>query len=99
MGDIIKFAPKAVAKPIRATNRPVDFRPFIRCRDIAGRCCDSCHDEADGGGTPLIALFGDHHMVVGLVCCHKLGEAKLRQKRPPVQRSASLSTLSGECYR
>ena len=95
MADIIEFTPKAKAARAKAT----EDRPFIRCRDIHGQCCDSCHDESDGGGTPLIALFGDRNVVVGLVCCRKLGEAKLRKNRPAVQRSASLSTPSGECFR
>ncbi len=92
-------ASKVLAFPSSKGLRPVGTRPILRCRDIAGRCCDSCHDESDGGGTPLAALFGDRGVMVALVCCLKRDEAKRRVRRPPVQRSAGLSLPSGECYR
>ncbi len=72
---------------------------MIRCRVIHGPCCDSCHDAADDGREPLATLTGDRDVVVARVCCLKLGEAKRRKSRPPVQRSERLSLPSGECYR
>ncbi len=71
----------------------------IRCRDIHGQCCDSCHDEADDGGLPLIGLTNSSNQVEARVCCLKQVEARKRLSQPPVYRSARLSLPSGKCYR
>ena len=77
----------------------VRVRVMIRCRDIHGPCCDSCHDLADGGHEPLPTLTALSGEVEARVCCLKLMEAKARAGRPPWQRSGRLSKPSGECIR
>ncbi len=71
----------------------------LRCRNILGMCCPACHDESDDGGERLRTLIGDFGFIAARVCCHKLAEAKRRVARPPMQRSASLSSPVGKCYR
>ena len=74
-------------------------RIIIRCRDILGPCCHSCHDYADDGRDPLMTLLNDRLEVVASVCCLKHAEANRRRNRPPVRRSAVLSFQEGECLR
>lgn len=81
----------------RPPERPLD--PIIRCRDISGQCCDSCHDQSDDMVEPLVLLTNRQGIIVARVCCLKAGEAGRRHKRPPEHKGGVLSTPSGKCLR
>lgn len=56
-----------------------DVLPPLYCEDFEGRCCDSCHVDAQEGyyGGEMCSIYRGEHLFAH-VCCAKSDEARER---------------------